>query len=123
MTFNLAVYHQSSVKQHTCRIRPYPQGQLFRHNDIIYRINHQLTIKTIRKYIMIGNKERYDFVHIIIYWLTAVIIMAMFANGLYMEGLTFYDSGYRFILLKHKSFGVVLTALFNVTFNLVKHTI
>lgn len=46
-----------------------------------------------------------------IHWLVAVTIVALFGVGLWMEGLTYYDSWYRTAPYYHKSVGVLLGLL------------
>jgi len=66
----------------------------------------------------IGTKQRlsmlknstthYGWVSIGIHWLMALSVIGMFALGLYMVELTYYDSWYRGSLDLHKSIGILL---------------
>jgi cytochrome b561 len=55
--------------------------------------------------------QRWGLVTIAIHWLTAVIVIGMFALGLWMVELTYYDEWYREAPHIHKSIGVLLFLL------------
>lgn len=46
-----------------------------------------------------------------IHWLSALAIIGLFASGLYMRSLSYYDSLYQVLPFYHKSIGVVLFGL------------
>lgn len=61
---------------------------------------------------MISNTtQRYGLLHILLHWSMAAIVLFLFASGLYMVTLTYYDSGYNIWPHRHKSLGVVLAIL------------
>lgn len=53
----------------------------------------------------------YGMVSIVIHWLTAVMVIGLFALGYWMLTLSYYDSWYRLGPWWHKSFGISLLAL------------
>lgn len=48
---------------------------------------------------------------ILFHWVTALLVVGLFALGLYLDGLTYYDRWYRAAPLLHKSVGALLLAL------------
>ncbi len=59
----------------------------------------------------------YGWIAIILHWLVAVAVIGLFALGLYMTGLSYYDPFYRQGPFIHKSIGILLFML--VAFRLV----
>lgn len=55
-----------------------------------------------------NDKERYGLVAIAMHWLVALTVFGMFALGLWMTSLTYYDPWYRQGPALHKSIGVLL---------------
>ncbi len=55
-----------------------------------------------------NTQSSYGLISIIIHWLTAVTVFGMFALGLWMVDLTYYDEWYRSAPLVHKGVGVML---------------
>jgi len=55
-----------------------------------------------------NSHARYGLVAIIIHWLSALIVIGLFALGWWMLTLTYYDEWYRLGPWWHKSFGIVL---------------
>ena len=67
---------------------------------------------TNKDYALIRNTlTRYGSVAITLHWLMAVLIIALFAAGLYMTDLSYYDSLYHIVPWWHKSFGLLVMAL------------
>ena len=67
---------------------------------------------------MLGNTSTsYGWVSIILHWLMAVVIFAMFGLGLWMVGLDYYDSWYHDAPYIHKAVGMLL--LFALIFRFV----
>ncbi|MCK9531026.1 MAG: cytochrome b [Gammaproteobacteria bacterium] len=58
-----------------------------------------------------NDKTRYGAVAAALHWLSAAAVFGLFALGLWMTGLTYYDPWYRLGPWWHKSFGVVLFGL------------
>lgn len=56
-----------------------------------------------------------------IHWIAALAIIGLFASGLYMRSLSYYDSLYQVLPFYHKSIGVVL--FFLILFRLFWRTI
>lgn len=55
-----------------------------------------------------NTQNRYGFISLIFHWLTALVIFALFALGLWMVELTYYDAWYRLAPHYHKSIGLLL---------------
>ncbi|MGM0481185.1 MAG: cytochrome b [Pseudomonadota bacterium] len=51
---------------------------------------------------------RYGIIAIVIHWLTALVVVGLFALGWWMLTLTYYDEWYRLGPWWHKSFGITL---------------
>jgi len=67
---------------------------------------------------VLGNTSTsYGWVSIILHWLMAVVIFAMFGLGLWMVGLDYYDSWYHDAPYIHKAVGMLL--LFALIFRFV----
>lgn len=61
---------------------------------------------------MLKNTEtRYGTIAIVIHWLTALMVIGLFALGWWMLTLTYYDDWYRLGPWWHKSFGITLLAI------------
>lgn len=58
-----------------------------------------------------NTKTAYGWVAILLHWIMALTIFAMFGLGLYMVELTYYDAWYKGSLDLHKSIGILLLAL------------
>jgi len=59
-----------------------------------------------------NRRDRYGVVHVAIHWLMAIVIVGMFALGLWMVELDYYDEWYKKAPDLHRSIGVlVLLAL------------
>lgn len=56
-------------------------------------------------------KSRYGLVAILFHWIIAVGVIGLFALGLWMDDLGYYDKWYRTAPHLHKSFGVLLIVL------------
>ncbi|MCY4045626.1 MAG: cytochrome b [Cellvibrionales bacterium] len=62
---------------------------------------------------MIKNTDsRYGLIAILLHWIMACIIFGLFALGIYMVDLTYYDPWYKGALDLHKSIGMTLFLLF-----------
>ena len=57
---------------------------------------------------MLNTAERFGLVAIILHWVIALIVIGLFALGLYMLELTYYDSLYNTLPFIHKSLGMLL---------------
>ena len=55
-----------------------------------------------------NTKETYGLISILFHWLTAVAVIGLFALGLWMEDLDYYDPWYKTAPHWHKSIGVLL---------------
>ena len=64
-----------------------------------------------------NSKAHYGWVAITLHWAVALVVSGMFALGLWMVGLTYYDDWYRQAPHIHKSIGMLL--LFAMAFRLV----
>lgn len=64
-----------------------------------------------------NNESGWGWISITIHWATAFFIIALFALGLWMVDLTYYDDWYRQAPYLHKSIGILL--LFVTLFRLV----
>lgn len=58
-----------------------------------------------------NTQSGFGWISIIVHWLTALIVFGMFALGLWMVDLTYYDEWYRTAPLIHKGIGVMLIFL------------
>ncbi len=58
-----------------------------------------------------NTKERYGAVAIVLHWVMAVLIIALFILGVYMRGLPYVDPWYTTGPHLHKSFGIILFVL------------
>lgn len=58
-----------------------------------------------------NTSERWGIVAVTTHWLTALVVVGMFALGLWMVELTYYDPRYRTAPHLHKSIGVLLFLL------------
>jgi cytochrome b561 len=58
-----------------------------------------------------NTSERYGLVSRILHWLSALMVIALFALGLWMRELDYYDKWYQDAPDLHRSFGVVLMLL------------
>lgn len=55
-----------------------------------------------------NTEENYGLIAVILHWAMAVVIVALFALGLWMVGLNYYDPWYRKAPELHKGIGVLL---------------
>lgn len=61
---------------------------------------------------MIGNTyDRFGAVAILLHWLIALVVIGLFAFGLYMTGLSYYDPLYNTLPALHKSIGGIAALL------------
>ncbi|MFY8275151.1 cytochrome b [Pseudoalteromonas sp. SSDWG2] len=58
-----------------------------------------------------NTKHSYGLIAIIIHWLVAASVVGLFALGLYMVELTYYDKWYKGSLDLHKSVGLTLAVI------------
>lgn len=58
-----------------------------------------------------NSSQTYGHISLLLHWLMALAVYGMFALGLWMVGLGYYDSWYHNAPEIHKSFGVLLFAL------------
>lgn len=58
--------------------------------------------------IWLNTDYGWGYISIIFHWLSALAILALFPLGLWMTGLTYYDSWYKLAPDLHKSLGIVL---------------
>lgn len=59
----------------------------------------------------LNSSNRYGVVSVVIHWLVALAVFALFGLGLWMTGLTYYSEWYRTAPALHKSIGIVLFAV------------
>ncbi|PIE41520.1 MAG: cytochrome b [Gammaproteobacteria bacterium] len=59
-----------------------------------------------------NTQDAYGAIAIFIHWLTAVVVTGLFAVGLWMTDLSYYDPWYRTAPHYHKSVGILLVLLF-----------
>ncbi|WP_413111854.1 cytochrome b [Thaumasiovibrio sp. DFM-14] len=55
--------------------------------------------------------KRYDFTTILIHWVSALLVIGLFALGLWMVELNYYSSWYRTAPHWHKSIGIIVAAV------------
>jgi len=60
---------------------------------------------------LVNNVEGYGLVSILLHWIMAIVIIALFILGHYMVDLTYYDPWYIKAPNVHRSVGVIVTAL------------
>ena len=58
-----------------------------------------------------NTDQNFGIVAIGLHWFSALIVVGLFASGLYMRSLTYYDSLYQALPFYHKSVGIVLLLL------------
>jgi cytochrome b561 len=58
-----------------------------------------------------NDLHRYGMVAVALHWVTALLVFGLFALGLYMTNLTYYDPLYRVMPAIHKSAGIVLLTI------------
>jgi cytochrome b561 len=61
-----------------------------------------------------NTPSTYGFVHIVLHWLTAATVIGLFASGVWMVELTYYDPWYNRAPALHKAFGIMLVAVMGV---------
>lgn len=59
-----------------------------------------------------NSNTSYGSISVVLHWIMAVILIALFAAGLYMTDLDYYDALYHIVPWWHKSFGLLVFALF-----------
>ncbi|PIE43912.1 MAG: cytochrome B [Gammaproteobacteria bacterium] len=59
-----------------------------------------------------NTRDCYGIVAILVHWLTALVVFGLFAMGLWMTDLSYYDPWYRTAPHYHKSVGILLALLF-----------
>ena len=57
---------------------------------------------------LVNTRERYGLVAIALHWLVALTVIALFALGLWMVELDYYDAWYRRAPALHKAIGILL---------------
>lgn len=60
---------------------------------------------------LLNSSQRYGLVSVLIHWLVALAVFALFAVGLWMTGLSYYSPWYQTAPALHKSVGVLLFAM------------
>jgi len=60
---------------------------------------------------LLNDKDSYGWVSIVMHWVMALFIFAMFALGIWMRSLGYYDSWYHAAPELHKSVGMILLLL------------
>ena len=63
-----------------------------------------------------NSNEGWGLVSILLHWITALSVFIMFAFGIWMTGLEYYDSWYRSAPFMHKSVGILLFFLIFIRF-------
>lgn len=63
-----------------------------------------------------NTRESFGFITKSLHWLMAIMLIGLFAVGLYMTGLDYYDSLYHTLPWWHKSFGLLVITLLVVRF-------
>ena len=61
---------------------------------------------------IINTADHYGLITVLVHWICALGVIALFALGIWMGELGYYDKWYRSAPHLHKSFGVVLVFLF-----------
>ncbi|MEJ2417556.1 MAG: cytochrome b/b6 domain-containing protein, partial [Exilibacterium sp.] len=60
----------------------------------------------------LGNTQtQYGLVTILLHWIIAILVIGLFALGLYMTDLTYYDPWYRKGPDLHRSLGIIVALL------------
>ena len=71
---------------------------------------------------MENTRKSYDWLSITLHWLSAVVVIGLFAVGLWMVDLNYYSQWYKPVAHWHKSIGICLA--FATVFRLIwKHVI
>lgn len=65
---------------------------------------------------LLNTTAHYGLLTVLFHWLTAGLVIFLFASGLYMTSLGYYDPGYHFWPVWHKQLGIVLAAVFILRF-------
>ena len=60
---------------------------------------------------MLNQQNHYGWISVGIHWLTALCVFGLFALGLWMVDLSYYDDWYKLAPFIHKSIGVILFLL------------
>lgn len=58
-----------------------------------------------------NTRSAYGAVSIFFHWISAVIVVGMFASGVWMVGLNYYSPWYQIAPNYHKAFGLILAAM------------
>lgn len=58
-----------------------------------------------------NTENQFGLVAITVHWVAALAVIGLFASGIYMRSLTYYDSLYQVLPFYHKSIGMVLLLL------------
>ena len=61
---------------------------------------------------LLNDNNRYGWVSIVIHWFMALLIFSMFALGIWMVELNYYDGWYHDAPYIHKSLGILLLLMF-----------
>ena len=60
---------------------------------------------------LLNNREQYGWISIVMHWLLAFVLIALYFTGDYMVDLDYYDTWYHRLPAIHKEVGVVIGAL------------
>lgn len=60
---------------------------------------------------IINDKDAYGWGPVLLHWLVALAIFGLYALGLYMEDLDYYDDGYHTLPEWHKAVGILVALL------------
>ncbi len=73
---------------------------------------------------MFNTNNGFGFIAIFLHWAMALVIFGLFAVGLYMVELTYYDSLYKTLPFIHKSVGILLalTLVFRIVWKLINRS-
>lgn len=58
-----------------------------------------------------NSRIKYGSAAIFFHWISALLVVGLFASGLWMVNLSYYSSWYQIAPFYHKSFGLLLTAI------------
>jgi len=68
-----------------------------------------------------NSDTEFGLISILLHWVSAVVIIALFILGVWMLGLGYYDKGYHLAPLVHKSVGMIILGL--MLFRLIWRTV
>lgn len=58
-----------------------------------------------------NSENSYGWLNISLHWLSVPLVLTLFAMGLWIDSMTYYDPWYRTVPMWHKALGMILTAL------------